>query len=91
MKKEENKAKGKEERLCQAVYKQEQRVSGSWTFKEGAILKRKVHFNLGRGVSFEHKDRKPRLLIQGLFGALLTSWCRLELAGLAWLPGDNPS
>lgn len=48
-KKEENKAKGKEKRLCQAVYKQEQRITGSWTFKEGAILKRRVHFNLGRG------------------------------------------
>lgn len=87
MEKEENKAKGKEERLCQAVCKQEQRITGSWTFEEGAILKRQF----GEGVSFEHKGRKPRLLIQGLFGALLTSWCRLELAGLAWLPGDNPS
>ena len=59
--------------------------------QRGSNSKKKSTLQFGEGVSFEHKDRKPRLLIQGLFGALLTSWCRLELAGLAWLPGDNPS
>lgn len=62
MEKEENKAKGKEERLCQAVCKQEQRVTGSWTFKEGAILKRRVHFNLGRGSPLSTRAENPDCL-----------------------------